>query len=268
MPNPDPIQRQQVTKRFMVATPVTGLVRIEWVHGRYHQVIPCNWSQVEMYEFVRTEAPYRSLVADARNIVCQSFLEQEFEWLFFVDHDVVLHPTTIVQWNRRMLEGDIPVWCGLYFTKSRPSEPLVYRGRGNGFYNRWKLGDLVWVDGIPMGCTVIHRSIIRTMYDESEEYEVKPGIKVRRVFTSPRDAWFDPDTNTFNTSGGTEDLWWCTRVMRDGIFRKAGWPQYQRRKYPFLIDTNVFCRHIDWSGVQYPAFGEEKEFTRREATHG
>jgi len=256
-------QNQNPTKRFMIAIPVTGLVRIEWVWGRYHQIIPCNWSQVETTSFISTEAPYRHLVADARNILVQRCLEKEFEWLFFVDHDVILPPATILRWNERMMRGDVPVWCGLYFAKGNPSEPLIFRGRGNSFYNKWKMGDEVWCDGIPMGCTMIHSSILRAIYDESEEYQMQPGVKLKRVFETPRKAWYDPEMETYNTSGGTEDLHWCTRVMQQNIFKKAGWPKFQKKKYPFLVDTNIFCRHIDWNGIQFPRQGEELAYAKK-----
>jgi hypothetical protein len=51
---------------------------------------------------------------------------------------------------------------------------------------------------------------------------------------------------------GTSDLDWCTRVMEGGYFKKAGWPKFQRRKYPFLVDTNILCRHINPNGEIFP----------------
>jgi len=51
--------------------------------------------------------------------------------------------------------------------------------------------------------------------------------------------------------------------MRDGIFKKAGWPEYEGKKNPFLIDTRLFCFHIDWNGDKYPLFGEQMRFVRK-----
>lgn len=257
------VKEQTASKRMMVGIPMTGLLRAEWVMARYNQTIPCNWSQVDSIQWITTEAPVRFLVADARNVIATKFVEKEFEWLFFIDHDVILPAATILLWNERMRKLDVPVWSGLYFSKSVPSEPLVYRGRGNSFYDKWKLGDLVWCDGIPMGCTMIHKSIMKAIYDVSEEYEPKPGVKIRKIFETPRKEWFDPEQNSWHRASGTEDLFWCTRLMEEGIFKKAGWPKFQRKKYPFLVDTRVFCHHIDFDGVQYPSRGEEQEFMRK-----
>ena len=82
---------------------------------------------------------------------------------------------------KAMLAGDVPVVSGLYFTRGYPSEPLVYRGRGNGYYGDWRIGDKVWADGVPTGCLLIHCSILRAMWKDSEEYQVS-GQTLRRVF--------------------------------------------------------------------------------------
>ena len=57
-----------------------------------------------------------------------------------------------------MQQGDVPVVSGLYFTKSEPSEPLIYRGRGSGAYLDFRMGDKVYADGVPTGCLLIHHS--------------------------------------------------------------------------------------------------------------
>ena len=250
--------------RIMVGIPATGLVRMEWVMARYGQVIPCNWSQTDAIQWLDQYSPIDFLVADARNIVVHHALEQGFDWLFFIDHDTVLPPFTILKMNDRMIKADVPVWSGLYFTKSKPSEPLIYRGRGTGFYRDWKFGDEVWVDGIPMGCTMIHTSVLRELAKISEDYEPRAGMVIKKVFETPAKVWFDPECRNWYVATGTEDLHWCTRIMENDIFGKAGWPEIAEKEFPFLIDTTVFCRHIDDNGIQYPMNGEELEFVKDE----
>jgi len=257
------IPEQTASKRIMIGVPMTGLVRAEWMLARYGQTIPCNWSQLDAIQWISTNAPLRYLVADARNILATTFIQKEYEWLFFIDHDVMLPNGTLMQWDERMLKCDVPVWSGLYFCKAVPATPLIYRGRGNSYYNKWKMGDLVWADGIPMGCTMIHKSIMKVLYDESEWYQPKSGINVKKIFETPRDTWYSTSENAWHNSGGTEDLFWCTRVMKENIFKKAGWAKYQRKKYPFLVDTKIFCRHINFDGQQFPSEGEELQFVRK-----
>jgi hypothetical protein len=250
------------TRRIFVATGITGLLRAEWAMARWNQAAPVNWSKVEYLMWLNQFSPLGFLVAEARNVAVKEFLEKGFEWLVFIDHDVILPPTFLITVNERIMKEKIPIWSGLYFTKSVPSEPLVFRGRGNGYFADWKMGDKVWVDGVPMGCTVIHRSILQVVWDEAEDYEFN-GMKMKRVFETPVRIWEDAKTGSWNSVTGTEDLNFCWRIKENGVFRKAGWPEYQKRTHPFLIDTAVFCQHINPDGTRYPAQGEEKFFERK-----
>jgi hypothetical protein len=251
----------QFTKRVMITVPLTGVVRAEWMLARYGQAIPTNWSQVEMIQWLDMFSPMGFSVADARNVGVKSFLESQFEWLMFIDHDVILPNNTFVSFNERMNKKDIPIWGGIYFTKSRPSEPLIYRGRGNSYFGDWKLGEEVWCDGMGLGCNVIHRSILEAVAKDSEEYPIG-NTKGKMVFDTPNKNIFDPITNTWGTMGGTEDLVFYSRLINGKYLKKAGWSKLQDKKYPFLCDTKLYCKHIDWDGVQYPAYGEDKEFMK------
>jgi hypothetical protein len=195
----------------------------------------------------------RYLVADAQNLATQMLVNNGQEWLFLHEDDVVLPPTAFCQLNDYINGGDIPVVSGLYFTKANPTEPVLYRGRGNSFYAKWKLGDKVWADGVPTGCLLIHSSILKLMYKESEEYIGLNGVKLRKVFETPSKTWYDPESVKFRQEMGTSDLAWCSRVIKEKVLKRAGWPDIGKKKYPFLCDTTLFCKHIDLaSGKLYP----------------
>lgn len=239
------------TNRLIVGTAVTGLVRIEWVQGRYGQIIPANWSMVQMLQYLDSYIPLRYQVDDAQNLIVREAIEKDFEWLLLWEHDTIAPPDALIRLNQYMRQADTPIVSGLYYTRSRPSEPLVYRGRGTGAYTDWQHGDLVWCDGVPTGFLLIHMGILRAMWEESDEYTVA-GQKTRRVFHTPRNVWFDPESGQYNTLSGTSDLAWCTRVIEGEYFRKSGWMSHADKQYPFLIDTNIFCRHINPNGEQFP----------------
>ena len=125
------------------------------------------------------------------------------------------------------------------------------------------MGDVVEVDGIPMGCTLINVKVLKVLYDMSPEYQAG-NLTLREIFITPRKVWFSPEERNWFTSSGTEDLAWCTKVMEEDVFRKAGFEEFADKEFPFIIDTNVFCRHIDMDGVQFPARGEEQQFQKEE----
>ena len=72
------------------------------------------------------------------------------------------------------------------------------------------------------------------------------------VMDTPSLVAVDPESGNYHGISGTEDLAWCTRVMEGGYLKKAGWPELQKKKYPFLMDTSMFCLHIDPNGITYP----------------
>lgn len=251
-------------KRIMIGIPMTGLLRAEWTLARYGQVIPCNWSHVDSLHWIDQYSPLDFLVADARNVIVHNFIQNGFEWLLQIDSDVVLPYDCFIKINDYMLKAKVPMLSGLYFTKSRPSEPLLYRGRGNSYYADWKLGEKVWVDGIPSGITLIHRSLLEVLYNESKSYEVMPGLHVKEVYETPSKVWFEPESRSWFASTGTEDLTLCSRIMDEGIFKKAGWDEFEEKEFPFLCDTSIFGRHITNDGIQYPAHGEEFQFAPKD----
>jgi hypothetical protein len=166
---------------------------------------------------------------------------------------VLIPDNTLVILNQYMLDAKIPVISGLYYSRSRPSNPLIFRGRGNGHYNDFQIGDKVWCDGVPTGCLLIHHSVLRLMWDESPEYGVRQAdgrVEItRRIFETPRVS--NVSAGIHNNVSGTSDLNWCDRVMREEVFERAGWA-VEDKANPFLVDTNIFCKHINPNGEQFP----------------
>jgi hypothetical protein len=254
------------TNRILIGVPCTGVVRVEWMMARYGQIIPTNWSQVELVQWLNTYAPLEYQLPDAENLIAKQIVTGDYEWFLSIEQDNLIPPDAFVRINEYMTANKVPVLSGLYYTKSNPPEPILYRGRGNGSFRNFKMGDKVWCDGIPFGFTLIHGSIIRALWNESEEYMVGNEV-TRKVFELPNvnlgNFGFDNTDpkaeGRFAYTRGTTDLNFCKRLIKDKIFEKAGWPAYQKMKYPFLVDTNIFVKHIDESGRQYPLGGVPRQ---------
>ena len=45
------------TNRILIGTPMTGLVRSEWVQARFGQIIPTNWSHIEIIQWMASRIP-------------------------------------------------------------------------------------------------------------------------------------------------------------------------------------------------------------------
>lgn len=254
-----------MNKRFLVGTPTMGTVRMEWVNSRFSQIIPTNFSLADVQQFMSPYMPHEYSVSDAENLIAKTAIEQNFEWLLFWEDDNILPNDALVRLNEYMITGEVPVVAGMYFTKSVPPEPMVYKEFGAGYFGDWKLGDKVWVKGCPFGFTLIHMSLLKVLWDESPEYVVN-GITTRRVFNIPNKAHVDPETGAWLTETGTSDLAWCKRLVEDKIFEKAGWPEIQKKEYPILCDTSIFVKHVDRNtGQQYP-IGVPNDFLQGKIT--
>jgi hypothetical protein len=246
--NPNPIRN-----RIFIGTPTLGIVRMEWAVARYSQLIPCNWSAGGAHAGYSHTFPMGYLVADAQNIIVDMAVRQNFEWIFLIEDDVIIPFDCFARINEYMRDGSIPVISGLYFLKSEPPEPLVYRGRGNGAFFDWKMGDKIWVDGVPTGCLLINGKVLKLMWDESPEYLTATGQAVKRVFETPSKVWLDPESGFVQSQAGTSDLYWCDRVRNEKVLQRSGFEDIGNKEFPYLVDTNLFCKHIDLStGKQYP----------------
>ena len=240
------------TNRLVISTPTLGTVRMEWVQARFGQTIPTNFSLVDVHQYMNLNAPVGYQLADAENLTAKVVVEGNFEWFLSWEDDNLPPLDALIKINQYIIKRDVPVVSGIYFTKSVPPEPILYRGMGQGYYADWKLGQKVWVDGIPFGFTLIHGDIIRALWNESPEYIVN-GTVTRRVFDNPSESYLDPVTGGWMNQAGTSDLAWCKRLIKDGIFKKAGWAEYQDKEFPFLVDTSIFVKHIDRNtGQQFP----------------
>lgn len=240
--------------RLLIVTPTLGIVRMEWSMARYGQAIPPNWSCSSASLGIGYTVPMHYLVADAQNLGCEDVINKDFEWLLLWEDDVIAPYDALLKLNKYIHKGDIPVVSGLYYTKGNYCEPILYRGLGNGCYDDFNIGEQAWVDGVPTGFLLIHSSIIKLMYEESESYETLGKRQTKKIFETPAKITYHKETQAWSSGQGTSDLAWCHRVIDEDVLRRAGYPKIGRKKYPFLCDTNIFCKHIDLAtGKMYPA---------------
>jgi hypothetical protein len=191
--------------------------------------------------------PLRFLVDEAQNIIVRETLASDSTWLLLLEQDVMLPPDAFKIINGHMMDGRYPVVSGLYFTKREMAEPLIFRGRGLGAYRDFEIGDKVWCDGVPTGCLLIHRDILQAMSDAAPEVEFR-GQKARRVFETVSEV-HNPGKKNHYPVFQTSDLKWCDDVLAGGYLDSYDLPHPE---WPFLVDTELFCLHIDRDGITYP----------------
>ena len=98
-----------------------------------------------------------SLIYDARNKFCQQAIEGEFDYIFWLDSDMVF-PSYVLQ---QFMQHDKDIVAGLYFRRAYPFTPVAFSElrRENGILRMKDLeewpNDLFEVDGVGFGCVLM-----------------------------------------------------------------------------------------------------------------
>jgi len=147
------------TKRFhpnylLVAIPSRGLVSCEFVSSLLAQDNPLNIT-------IRYRFEVGGEVGESRNRLVDYASKIGSEYVLFIDDDVIVPINCfnkLIYWAN---EG-YDVVSGVYYSKQIPPQPLIFKGRGNGYLSKWKVGDIIKdADGIGMGLTLIKTSVFK-----------------------------------------------------------------------------------------------------------
>ncbi len=262
----NPVNKKTTDNRvdILVGTPTLGIIRMEWHNSMCGLVAPPNWATVR-------STPSGYVVPDAQNILCDTVLRGTFRALLLIEDDTCPPPQAYIEFDRWFWKMERkkapPVVSGVYHIKGSAEvrrgkkggiqllgpEPLIYRGSGTRAYRDFKYGDIVWCSGVPTGALLLHRSVIETWANEPdvETYSLHGyPFPLKKIFQQPSKVWMED--GGVHVSSGTSDLWWSAETIKRGILAKAGWPQYQKREYPYIVDTSLRFGHVDRAtGVVY-----------------
>lgn len=205
-------------KQVLVAILHTEIVTFAWSLGLRRLLVPGEIREfpINVDNYVDpvqgvTARPYD----DLRNEACMACLKGGWEYLFFLDSDVVCPPDTI----HRLLAHKKPLISGLYFRRSPPvGLPVMMKPVGQWHVN-YPRDKVIEVDTVGAGCLLIHRSLLEKCPPQ------RPGHH-----------WFDWRVNL----NGQHPF----PLSEDFTFNV--WVK-QKLNVPTLVDTSVRCRHLGYS---------------------
>jgi len=177
---------------------MTGVVGVACAElGRFSQFSECLANLVKPEGTVVKFEVGIDVAVNRRNVV-RSMLEGEYDWVFFVDDDMLFSPGHLLQ----LLSHDQPVVASLYLNRKPPFYPVAYNRRfiqDNGD-PAWNPVDLEGAPAFGLADIVAAGT---------------GGLLVRRdVFeTLEYDSWFKRE-------GAGEDMSFCHRAI------EAGFPMY------------------------------------------
>ena len=225
-----------MSKKVCVCIPHGGAVHPELYRGLFQMQ---NALGPKGYQFAYTEVDMAS-IAKARNMSVQACVDGNFDYVHFLDDDVIL-PENVAQ----LYDTDADVISGLYFARQWPHTPQMYtkadaekHPEQAGKY--WPVLEynpgIMEVDAAGAGCLLIKVSVLRRMREvwEKKLVEVADFVSEHRndmpgyfaAMGMKLSPWFE-----FTDERG-EDFYFCERA------REAG--------YRVLVDTNVKCGHLTW----------------------
>lgn len=149
----------------------------------------------------------------ARNAAVSLCLQQGFDWLFFLDSDVI-PPRDAVY---KLLSRNKPIISGVYYRRSPPAGiPVMLRD--SKWITEFPQNSIIEVDLVGAGCLLVNRQVFERMQPQ------RPGK-----------PWFDwrVDQQGHMPPGEclSEDFTWCIAAKRQlGI--------------PICVDTSIQCRHV------------------------
>jgi hypothetical protein len=194
--------------RVLVCTLTRELVTTTWAINFRNLQIPGSYTFVSGMPFDH-----------ARNTGCQKLLELGWEWLFFLDDDVLCPADTIT----RLMAHKLPIVSGLYYRRANPLVPVMLKEKpdntGYDWITEYQQNSLVEVDLVGCGCLLIHRDML-TKYP--------PVSKNCRWF-----EWRCDNMDLPANERTSEDFTYMRHI------RNLGQKIY--------VDTSIVCRHVGLS---------------------
>ena len=169
---------------------------------------------------------YRDNITFARNKIASKALKEGFDYLFFLDDDMVFESDLLV--NLLKLKADIV--GGLCFLRREPHEPSMFNlAKDSRTYNpivMWSEGDLIKCDAVGMACTLISKEVLKAVADGSENHNNIYGMFDNQYFQG-------------------EDMRFCRKAKDLG--------------YTILCDTRELVGHIVEKIISYGDFSSYVE---------
>jgi glycosyltransferase involved in cell wall biosynthesis/2-polyprenyl-3-methyl-5-hydroxy-6-metoxy-1,4-benzoquinol methylase len=167
--------------------------------------------------------------ARARQKVVDQARAQNAKWLFFIDSDVFPPPETIT----KLMSHGKQITTGIYYMKSSPAQPVIFKEMGDGPYWDFPLESLIEIGGAGLGCTLIDMDVFDAFDKAGLAYFQENWIHTK------------PDGNKVKVAVG-EDHWFFIKS------KELGFQPY--------CDTSILCDHID--PVTRAVFPGEEEVSK------
>lgn len=198
----------EIPQSVLAAVLHTETTTISWAFGVRSLIIPGQIMGL-------TGMPFDH----ARNAAAMKVLESNFDWLFFLDSDVIPPKDAIL----RLMKHQKPIISGIYCRRSPPAGVPVLIKNGT-WVTQYPKNELFEVDLVGAGCLLIHRSVLESLPPQ------KPGKH-----------WFfwgvDQQSVLPREEAMSEDFTFCVHAKKNG--------------YKIWVDPTIECLHVGHCQASY-----------------
>ncbi len=160
----------------------------------------------------------------ARNTACHHALQGGFDYLFFLDSDVVPPHDAVL----RLMSHNLPIVSGVYHRRS-PPHGIPVMLKGGGWITAYPPNTLMEVDLVGAGCLLMRRDLLEAM--ARKPLDAKRG----KTFFDWR---VDMSHSLPNGEALSEDF-----AMNLHVRRELG--------VKIMVDTSIQCRHVGLAEASY-----------------
>lgn len=120
-------------------------------------------------------------VGQAKQAMAEMAVASGCQWAFFVDDDVLVPGDALMKMIQRwrMDPQKYAIQNGVYWSKSEPPQPLIFKGSFEGSFWNWHVGDLLEADAAGAGCTFIATDVFKKM--------PKPWFSTEYIYNDQRE---------------------------------------------------------------------------------
>lgn len=168
----------------VVGIPTFGMVSHFFAQARQSQQFPLVSSSMDYY--VKGKP-----IAEARNEIVEYALRMDADYIYWLDDDVIAPADSFL----KMWKHQKDIVNGVYWSKSNPPMPLLFRGHLEMPYLNWHVGDFIEIDAAGNGLTLVKTDVYRKISETvggpwySTEYGSFPGVK-QTPYNNTEDLYF------------------------------------------------------------------------------
>lgn len=115
-----------------------------------------------------------SLIYDARNRIANEAIKGGYDFIFWLDSDMVFQPDTLYRLVKDVNEKNRHIVVGNYMTRRAPYRPTIFKtieeGKGADEYMDYPMSEIFDVAACGFGCVLLDVNVLRAMFLQCGDY--------------------------------------------------------------------------------------------------